>query len=250
MNKFLDSKNCIITGAGKGIGKEIANLFNKNGANLLLITRSREDIDILENELNPNSKHFIYHGDVSDQDTVQDFVSKAIKKYKKIDVLVNNAGMRFRKSFLDISYDEYLKVLDTNLGSVFLMSKEVIPHMAENNYGSIINMSSVAGTLGLEDLSAYVSSKSAIVGLTKSLAIEFAKKNLRINTIAPAFTETSYFENFKGQEELYKFTLDRTPMNRWAKSIEIAQACLFLASDMSSFVTGETLNVDGGWSAW
>ena len=85
MNKFLDSKNCIITGAGKGIGKEIANLFNKNGANLLLITRSREDIDILENELNLHSKHFIYHGDVSDQDTVQDFVSKAIKKYKQID---------------------------------------------------------------------------------------------------------------------------------------------------------------------
>jgi len=250
MNKFLDSKNCIITGAGKGIGKDIANLFYTNGANLALITKSKEDIEILENELNQNSKHFIYHGDVSDKDVVKDFASKAIKKFKKIDVLVNNAGTRFRKSFLDITHEEYMKVIETNLGSVFLMSKEVIPNMVENNCGSIINMSSVAGTFGLSDLSAYISSKSAIVGLTKALAIEFAKKNLRINTIAPGFTETSYFENFKGQKELYNFTLERTPMNRWGKSSEIAQACLFLASDMSSFVTGETLNVDGGWSAW
>tara|TARA_B100001027_G_scaffold42092_1_gene27020 strand:+ start:1751 stop:2503 length:753 start_codon:yes stop_codon:yes gene_type:complete len=250
MSKFLDSKNCIVTGAGKGIGKDIANLFNVNGANLALITRSKEDVKVLENELNQNSKHLIFHGDVSDKDTVQDFVSEAIKKYKKIDVLVNNAGMRFRKSFPDISYDEYMKVIETNLGSVFLMSKEVIPNMVENNGGSIINMSSIAGTLGLSDLSAYISSKSAILGLTKSLAVEFAEKNLKINAIAPGFIETSYFEDFKDQEELYKFTLERTPMNRWGKSNEIAQACLFLASDMSSFITGETLNIDGGWSAW
>ena len=130
------------------------------------------------------------------------------------------------------------------------MSKEVIPNMVENNGGSIINMSSIAGTLGLSDLSAYISSKSAILGLTKSLAVEFAEKNLKINAIAPGFIETSYFEDFKDQEELYKFTLERTPMNRWGKSNEIAQACLFLASDMSSFITGETLNIDGGWSAW
>lgn len=250
MSNFLKSKNCVITGAGKGIGRDVAKLFNSHGANLGLITRSEEDIKSLKDHLQDESRHIFYHGDVSDQDTVKDFVSKVKKKFRTIDVLVNNAGMRSRKSFSETSYDEFKEVLETNLGSVFLMSKEVIPIMLERNCGSIINMSSVAGTLGLSDLSAYISSKSAIVGLTKSLAIEYAKKNIRINAIAPGFCETSYFESFKDQEELYKFTLDRTPMNRWGKGEEIAQACLYLASDLSSYVTGETLNVDGGWSAW
>ncbi|NIQ15724.1 MAG: SDR family oxidoreductase, partial [Candidatus Dadabacteria bacterium] len=114
----------------------------------------------------------------------------------------------------------------------------------------IINMSSVAGTHGLPELSAYVASKAAIIGLTKSLALEYAGHNIQINAIAPGFCKTSYFEDFRQKQELYEFTLDRTPMGRWGESNEVADVCLFLASGLSSYVTGEVINVDGGWSAW
>ena len=121
--------------------------------------------------------------------------------------------------------------------------------MVKNNGGKIINMSSIAGTLGFSDLSGYVMSKAAIIGLTKSLAVEFAGKNIQINTLAPGFCKTSYFEKFQENTELYDFTLSRIPMNRWGSSKEVADVCVFLASNMSNYMTGEVLKVDGGWSA-
>ncbi len=130
------------------------------------------------------------------------------------------------------------------------MCQSVIPYMVENNKGKIINMSSVAGTLGLAELSSYVTSKASIIGLTKSLAIEFAENNIQINSLAPGFCKTSYFDDFKRKSKLYNFTIDRTPMKRWGEGKEVANSCLFLASNMSDFITGEVINVDGGWSAW
>jgi len=121
--------------------------------------------------------------------------------------------------------------------------------MVKNNGGKIINMSSIAGTLGFSDLSGYVMSKAAIIGLTKSLAVEFAGKNIQINALAPGFCKTSYFEKFQENTELYDFTLSRIPMNRWGSSKEVADVCVFLASNMSNYMTGEVLKVDGGWSA-
>jgi NAD(P)-dependent dehydrogenase (short-subunit alcohol dehydrogenase family) len=157
--------------------------------------------------------------------------------------------MRFRKGFLDISNDELDQVLDVNLKSVFTLCQEVLPYMIKNHEGKIINMSSIAGTLGFANLSGYVMSKAAIIGLTKSLAVEFAEKNIQINALAPGFCKTSYFENFQENKELYDFTLSRTPMDRWGESKEIADVCVFLASSMSNYMTGEVLKVDGGWSA-
>ena len=112
-----------------------------------------------------------------------------------------------------------------------------------------MTMSSIAGTLGFKSLSSYVMSKAGIVGLTRSLAIEFAEQNIQINAVAPGFCKTSYYENFKSKKELYEFTLSRTPMGRWGDSQEIADICVFLASNMSNYMTGEVLKVDGGWSA-
>jgi len=246
---LLKNKVCIVTGAGKGFGRDIARTYYSQGAKLALITRSQSDVDDLIAEFGENDKVLYFCGDVSDASIVGRFVSQVINKFNTIDVLVNNAGMRYRKGFLDISSEELDQVLNVNLKSVFFLCQEVLPHMIENNGGKIINMSSIAGTLGFSNLSGYVMSKSAIIGLTKSLSMEFANKNIQINALAPGFCKTSYFENFQENKSLYEFTLSRIPMGRWGESKEIADVCVFLASDMSNYMTGEVLKVDGGWSA-
>jgi len=247
---ILKDKVCIVTGAGKGFGRDIAREFYNQGAKLALITRSQEDIDDLKIEFNESSDRILFFcGDVSDRIDSTNFVKNAASVFGTFDVLVNNAGMRFRKDFLKINPDELDLVLDVNLKSVFFMCQLVLPYMIKNTSGKIINMSSIAGTLGFKSLSSYVLSKAAIVGLTKSLAVEFAEKNIQINALAPGFCKTSYFENFQSNKELYDFTLSRTPMGRWGESKEIADVCVFLASNMSNYMTGEVLKVDGGWSA-
>ena len=130
------------------------------------------------------------------------------------------------------------------------MCQAVIPIMQKFKQGKIVNISSIAGTLGLADLAGYICSKAAIVGLTKSLAVEFAIDNIQVNAVAPGFAKTSYFDKFKDNKDLYEFTLSKIPMKRWGESIEIANACLFLSSVLSDYVTGDVLTVDGGWSAW
>jgi len=245
---LLKDKICIVTGAGKGFGREIAKEFYAQGAKLALITRSQSDINDLNSEFD-SGRVLSVCGDVSDSTVVAQFITQTIDKFGTIDVLVNNAGMRFRKEFLEISEDELDQVLNVNLKSIVFLSQKVLPYMIEKNRGKIINMSSIAGTLGFANLSGYVMSKAAIVGLTKSLAVEFSDKNIQVNALAPGFCKTSYFEKFQENTELYDFTLSRIPMNRWGSSKEVADVCVFLASNMSNYMTGEVLKVDGGWSA-
>ena len=251
MTELLTDKVCIITGAGKGFGKAIAKKFADNGAKLALITRTQSDIDDLYREFEGNEDFFLaICGDVSDQDTVNSFVAEVKNKFGRIDVLVNNAGMRFRKKFEEITLEEISLVLNVNVVSMFMLCKAVMPTMVEQRTGKIINISSVVGTLGLPELSAYATSKAAIIGLTKALSVEYGESNIQVNAIAPGFCKTSYFDNFKKKSELYEFTIERTPMRRWGESEEVANSCLFLASSLSSYVTGDVINVDGGWSAW
>lgn len=246
---LLQDKVCIVTGAGKGFGRDVAKAYYTQGAKIALITRSQTDADDLISIFNDDERVLSVCGDVSDADIVDQFVSQTIDKFGTIDVLVNNAGIRFRKEFLEINENELDQVLSVNLKSIVFLCQRVLPYMIENNSGKIINMSSIAGTLGFANLSGYVMSKAAIIGLTKSLAVEFADKNIQINALAPGFCKTSYFDNFKENEELYDFTLSRIPMNRWGESKEIADVCVFLASSMSNYMTGEVLKVDGGWNA-
>ena len=252
MNKLLNEKTCVITGAGKGFGRDLALRYLQEGAKLALITRSKEDVDnflkILPGEF--NDRCLIAVGDVTNRECVDEFIQRTNNRFGKIDVLINNAGMRFRRPFLEIREDEFKLVMENNFFSMVYLCQAVIPIMQKFKQGKIVNMSSIAGTLGLADLSGYICSKAAIVGLTKSLAVEFANDNIQVNAVAPGFSKTSYFDKFKDNKSLYEFTLDRIPMKRWGESIEIANACLFLSSNLSDYVTGDVLNVDGGWSAW
>ncbi len=247
----LAGKVCVITGAGKGIGYECAKSFASQGARLALISRTESDLVKLEQELElPVGDILWMTGDVSDSNTVKEFTDSVVVKYGRIDVLINNAGIRFRKGFLDISFAEWQNVMDVNVGSTFMFCQEVGRQMIKQKNGKIINMASVVGTLGLSELAAYAASKGAVISMTKSLAIEWAEHNINVNVLAPGFCETSYTENFKKKSELYKFTLDRTPMGKWGEPADVANTCIFLASDMSKYITGEVISVDGGWSAW
>ena len=247
----IKNKVCIITGAGKGIGRETARLFYGEETLLALITRDKSDLNSLKKETGfDDNRVLLYEGDVSDEETVKRFVEETINKFGKIDVLINNAGMRFRKIFLDITTEEWNRVINTNLNSIYFFCREAGRHMVEQRSGRIINIASIVGTLGLPELAAYGASKGGVITLTKCLALEWAEYNINVNAIAPGFCETSYAENFKKKTDLYKFTLDRTPQKKWGASLDVANACQFLASDAAKYITGEVLNVDGGWSAW
>lgn len=251
MNNLLKDKVCVITGAGKGFGRVLAMTYLEHGAKLALITRSEEDVSSLLSAIPEDRTQdcLIVNGDVSSPKVVSEFINMTKSRFGRIDVLVNNAGMRFRRPFLDITADEFNLVMNNNFFSMVHLCQAVLPFMVKEGAGKIINISSIAGTLGLPNLSAYVCSKAAIIGLTKSLAVEFAENNVQVNAIAPGFAKTSYFENFQKNESLYSYTLDRIPMKRWGESMEIANVCLFLSSTLSDYVTGDVIHVDGGWSA-
>lgn len=247
----LENKVCIITGAGKGIGKDTAILFAQLGCKLALISKTKEDLVNLSNELKMDASELYWmDGDVSLENTVKEFVSNVYEKFGRIDILVNNAGMRFRKEFLKIDYEEWQKVMNVNAGSTFLFCREVGKYMVKQKYGKIINMASIIGTLGLPELVGYGSSKGAIISLTKSLALEWAQYNINVNVVAPGFCKTSYAEKFQEKTELYDFTIDRTPMKKWGESRDVSNTIAFLASSMSDYITGEVISIDGGWSAW
>lgn len=251
MNVRLDEQVTLITGAGKGIGYATAKIFYESGSALALLSRDIKDLDELRRELNiPENRFLFIEGDASDERLVNKFVLDVYDKFGRIDCLINNAGMRFRKKFSEISYVEWKSVINTNLGSSFICSQAVLPMMVQQNSGRIINIASIAGTLALPELSAYSASKAAMLSLTKSLALEYADKNINVNAIAPGFCKTSYFDKFKENDLLYDFTIERTPLKKWGESTDIANTCLFLASNLSNYLTGETISVDGGWSAW
>ncbi len=247
----LENKVCIITGVGKGIGYETAILLKNQGVKLGLITRDKRDLKKLLQVLDVSDSDVYYQaGDVSDEDTVKSFVSKVFTKFERIDVLINNAGIRFRKEFLKIEYKEWQNVMNVNAGSTSLFCREVGKYMVKQKSGSIINIASIIGTLGLPELAGYGASKGAIISLTKTLALEWSEYGIKVNAIAPGFCNTSYADSFKKNNELYNFTLERIPMKRWGMPIDVGNTCVYLASNMSAYVTGEVISVDGGWSAW
>ena len=167
----------------------------------------------------------------------------------QVKYLINNAGQRQRKNFVKITKKNLKHIFDVNFFSIFGFTQKFVKYVNNKKYNSsVVNVSSIVGSLGFDNLSGYGSSKSALDGLTKCLASEF-KGKIRFNSIKPGFTKTSFYENFKKkQKKLYQWTLSRTPMKRWANPKEIAELIYFLCSDKSSYINGETINIDGGWS--
>jgi len=249
--KFCDlrGKVAIITGAKQGMGKTHALILAKAGAKVVVSDISKEDCQLVVDEIKKQRGEAIaVKCDISNKADVDNLIKETLNKFKKIDILVNNAGIFPFKPFLEMTEQDFMKVIDINLKGYFLCSQAVAKEMAKQKSGSIVNISSIAAIKGFAGLSHYCASKGGIMAMTKALALELAPMGIRINDINPGAIETpgaTGGADKKGDEKL----IATVPLKRWGKPEEISNAVLFLASDESSYMTGSVVVVDGGWVA-
>ncbi|MCP4484935.1 MAG: 3-oxoacyl-[acyl-carrier-protein] reductase [Flavobacteriaceae bacterium] len=243
---LLEGKTAIITGGSRGIGKAIVEIFVKQGANVAFTYSSSSDAaKAIENKLSSkNVKVKSYKSDASNFEEAQLLAASVLEEFGSIDILVNNAGITKDNLLMRMSEEDFDRVIQVNLKSVFNMTKAVQRTMLKQRKGSIINMSSVIGVKGNAGQSNYAASKAGIIGFTKSMAIELGSRNIRSNAIAPGFIVTEMTEELG--EETIKQYFEAIPLKRGGTPEEIANTCVFLGSDMSSYLTGQVLNVDGG----
>ena len=244
--KLLEGKTAIITGGSRGIGKAIVEIFAKHGANVAFTySSSAESAKIIEDEVSKEGvKVKCYKSDASNFDDAQNLAADIHKEFGSIDILINNAGITKDNLLMRMSEEDFDRVIEVNLKSVFNMTKAVQRVMLKQRKGSIINMSSVIGLKGNAGQSNYAASKAGVIGFTKSMAIELGSRNIRSNAIAPGFIVTEMTEKL-GEETIKKY-YEAVPLKRGGTPEEVANTCVFLGSDMSSYVTGQVLNVDGG----
>ena len=243
----LNNRTILLTGAGKGIGKNILEKLLSYNLIIYAIIKSKSDI----NKIKHNKNLYIIKGDITDKKCVTRVFDLVKKNKHNLDCLINNAGIRQRKKFLKINKKDLDFVFQNNFFSLFYITQKFVKQFRyKKNYGSIINLSSIVGELGFDELSGYASSKSAINGLTKSLAIELAKNKIRVNSIAPGFIKSSFYEKFKkNKKRLYKWTLSRTPSNKWGELNDVTDLVTFLLSDNSKYINGQVIKIDGGWTS-
>lgn len=244
--KLLEGKNIIITGASRGIGKGIAELFAKNGANIAFTYRSSDvEAKELEEELSSEGCQVKgYKSDASNFEASLQLVRDIMQDFGSVDVLVNNAGITKDGLLMRMSEEDFDSVMNINMKSVFNMTKAVTSHMLKAKAGSIINMSSVVGVKGNSGQANYAASKAAINGFTKSIALELGSRNIRCNAIAPGFIETEMTGSLdQGTVEKWR---NQIPLKRGGNVKDVANTTLFLASDLSTYVTGQVINVCGG----
>ena len=244
--KLLESKNVIITGGSRGIGKGIAEVFAKHGANVAFTyNSSSSSAQVLEDHLKTfGVKTKAYQSDASDFEQAQHLANDIMNDFGSIDVLINNAGVTKDSLLMRMSEEDFNKVIQVNLNSVFNLTKAVLRPMLKQKHGSIINISSVVGLKGNAGQANYAASKAGIIGFSKSVALELGSRNIRSNVIAPGFIETEMTE--KLDEKTVEGWRQAIPLKRGGQPEDIANACVFLASDMSTYITGQTLSVDGG----
>ena len=244
--KLLQGKTAIITGASRGIGRGIALIYASHGANVAFTFSSSVDAaKTLENELNAlGIKAKGYQSNAASFDEAQKLAEDVVKEFGNIDILINNAGITKDNLLMRISEEDFDKVIEVNLKSVFNMTKAVQRTMLKQRKGSIINMSSVVGVKGNAGQTNYAASKAGIIGFSKSVALELGSRNIRSNVIAPGFIETEM--TAKLNEDTIKEWRAGIPLKRGGTPEDVANACVFLGSDLSAYVTGQTINVDGG----
>jgi|TARA_B110000263_G_scaffold228791_1_gene222082 3-oxoacyl-[acyl-carrier protein] reductase len=244
--KILEGKNVIITGASRGIGKGIADKLAQQGANIAFTCRkTNTDTSMLVKTLSDYGvKVKAYSSDASDFDSSIKLVDQVMKDFGGIDVLVNNAGVTKDNLLMRMSEEDFNDVMKINMNSVFNLTKAVVGPMLKQKSGSIINMSSIVGVKGNAGQANYAASKSAIIGFTKSIALELGSRNIRCNAIAPGFIETEMTQTLN-QDQVSEW-VQSIPLKRTGNVEDIACTTLFLASDMSSYITGQVINVCGG----
>ncbi len=253
MYEDLKGKVAIITGARRGMGKADALAFAKNGAKVVVTDISQEECELVVDEIKKNGgEGLAVKCDVTDKKEIEEMVKKTVDKFGKVDILVNNAGICQFKPFLELTEEEWDRTLDINLKGYFLCAQTVAKEMVKQKSGTIVNIASVVMGqigMGMAGLAHYSASKGGIAALTKTLALEFAPYNIRVNAIAPGAIDTPMAASTKADPKVLEATLAMIPLHRMGKAEEIANTVLFLTSDASSYVTGSIVVVDGGWLA-
>ena len=235
------NKNILITGASGGIGKELVRKFVSLGGNVLGSGTKAEKLDLLKKQY-PNIK--VKKFDMAEHQRVEEFIDNVSLELGGLDILINNAGTNMDNLSLRMKDDEWKKVIDINLTSTFLLSKYAIKKMLKNKYGRIVNITSVVGHTGNLGQSNYAASKAGIIGMSKSLAIEYAKKNITVNCVSPGFIVSDMTMNIADKVKLY--LTSRIPMGKLGTGEDVSNCVAFLSSEQASYVTGETVHVNGG----
>lgn len=253
MNSYfseLKGQTVVVTGGSKGLGKDIALTFAELGANVAISGRNQETLDATLEELRAHNPNCIaVSGDLSDIKEVKKLIDTAADQFGTIDVLVNNAGVNIAKPAMDVTEEDWDTVLDLNLKSAFFASQAAAKYMLAQNSGRIINIASQMAFVGYIKRAAYCSSKGGMVQMTKALAVEWAKQGIRVNAVAPTFVETEFTEKMFEDEAFKEDVNSRILLDGLSQPKDTTGAVLYLASNLSNFVTGETIKVDGGWTA-
>ncbi|MAS15911.1 MAG: 3-oxoacyl-[acyl-carrier-protein] reductase [Flavobacteriaceae bacterium] len=244
--KLLENKVALITGGGRGIGRSICESFAENGCNVAFTyNSSKEAAENLVEELKKyDVKVKSYKSDASDHDKSVELIDNVISDFERIDVLVNNAGITKDNLLMRMSPSDFKDVVNVNLGSVFNLTKSSIRIFLKQKEGSIINISSIVGVKGNAGQSNYAASKAGIIGFSKSIALELGSRNIRCNVVAPGFIETDMTDSLS--DDVLEKWKESIPLKRSGKPNDVGNACVFLASDLSSYITGQVLQVDGG----
>ena len=246
----LRNKKSIITGGNKGIGRDIALAFAKLGTHVIISGRDEAALIQTTKQMQQYQPQCSYvASDISSVDSIFYMVDEAVSRMGGIDVLVNNAGINIAKPALEVTEVDWDRVLDTNLKGSFFCSQRAGKYMTEQRSGRIINIASQMAFVGYRDRAAYCSSKGGVVQMTKALAVEWAKYQVKVNAVAPTFIETELTTGMFKDESFKTDVLSRIPLGSLAQSSDVTGAVIFLASDMANFITGETIKVDGGWTA-
>jgi NAD(P)-dependent dehydrogenase (short-subunit alcohol dehydrogenase family) len=246
----LQGQKVLVTGGSKGIGKDIALAFAKLGAMVTITGRNKPSLSATTQELKKhNPECYSVAADVQNVSEIYKMVDDAASLMGGLDVVVNNAGVNIPKPVMDVTEEDWDSIIDTNLKGTFFCSQRAGKYMIPQSRGKIINIVSQMAFVGYIKRAAYCSSKGGAVQLTKALAVEWAPNNIKVNAVAPTFIETEFTANMFKDEEFYQDVLNRIPLGKLAQPSDVTGAVLYLASDMANFITGETIKVDGGWTA-
>jgi NAD(P)-dependent dehydrogenase (short-subunit alcohol dehydrogenase family) len=249
-DKKLNGRVALITGASKGLGKAMALALAGAGAKLALASRNREQLEQVAREVQAlGGEAAVFQADVAKEDQVAQLEREVIAKFGRLHILINNAGINVRKQITDFTLEEWNSVINTNLTSVFLMCRAFVPHMRGNGYGRIINMTSIMSWVSLAGRTAYSASKTALLGVTRALALELAADGITVNGISPGPFATEMNTQLMQNPEINQQFISKIPLGRWGRVEEIGELALYLCSEDAGFITGTDVLIDGGWCA-